>query len=101
MTTHRIQILGRYYTLKGIDDKEYIDELAGFVDETMRKIADATGTVDTQKTAILAAMTIADQLFQIRKDLGQDDTELERNINALCDQISMVLEITQTRPSLS
>lgn len=96
MENHKIQILGRYYTLKGIEDKEYIDKLAQFIDQHMRQIADATGTVDTQKIAILAALKIADQLFRLKEDQAQHDLSLERNLDAIGEQISMMLEITHS-----
>jgi len=95
VSTHKIQILGRYYTIKGVDDKEYVNELAEYVDGHMRAIADATGTVDTQKVSILAAMKIADELFRNRQGLDKNDSELERNIEALCEQVSMALEVRQ------
>lgn len=100
MDTHKIQILGRFYTVKGVENKDYVDKLALFIDKNMREIADATGTVDTQKVAILTSLKIADQLFKLQEELGKDDAKLEKNVNALCEQISMVLEITQSRQAL-
>lgn len=91
MDSKKVEILGRYYTIRGIDDQEYLEKLAKYVDEHMRKIVTATGTVDTLKVAILAALTMADEHFRAEKERQNVDKELSRNIDALSDQIQMVM----------
>ena len=91
MSSNKVEILGRYYTIRGIDDAEYLEKLARFVDDHMRQIVSATGTVDTLKVAILAALTISDSYFKAKEGVSDSDAELERSINALCEQIDMVL----------
>lgn len=91
MSSNKVEILGRYYTIRGIDDAEYLEKLARFVDQHMRQIVSATGTVDTLKVAILAALTISDSYFKAEEGVSDSDADLERSINALCDQIDMVL----------
>jgi cell division protein ZapA len=59
-----VTIFGRSYDLRGNEDPGYLAELASVVDEKMREVADATGTSDTQKVAILAALNIADEWLQ-------------------------------------
>lgn len=91
MDSNKVQILGRYYTIKGIDNQEYREKLAQFVDEHMRQIISATGTVDTLKVAILAALNIADGYFKALEQQQRVDQEMERNVEALSEQIQMVL----------
>jgi len=55
-----VTIYGRTYHLRGDGRTERLGELAERVDRTMRDIADKTGTADTLKVAILAALNIAD-----------------------------------------
>jgi cell division protein ZapA len=88
---NKVEIFGRYYTIKGIDDREYLDKLAAFVDSHMRQVASATGTVDTLKVAILAALTIADAHFRAQEQRDTAEGELERSIEALRDQIELTL----------
>jgi len=57
----QVEIFGQSYNLRGEGDSSYLQELAGFVDRRMREVADATGTVDSLKVAILAALNIADE----------------------------------------
>lgn len=91
MDTNRVEIFGRFYTIKGIEDQEYLERLARLVDGHMRQVAEATGTVDTLKVAILAALTIADAYFKAKDDFQGADKELERNIEALTDQVQFAL----------
>jgi cell division protein ZapA len=59
-----VTIYGRTYHLRGNEDPAYLTHLAGLVDARMREVADATGTADTLKVAILAALNIADDSLQ-------------------------------------
>jgi cell division protein ZapA len=84
-----VNIYGRTYQLRGNEDGEYLAELASLVDGRMRDVADATGTADTLKVAILAALNIADEYLQAGKgkarttDRGAADKKLARMITLL------------------
>jgi cell division protein ZapA len=59
-----VTIYGRTYQLRGNEDEQYLLRLAALVDRRMREVAEATGTADTLKVAILAALNIADDALQ-------------------------------------
>ena len=63
----RVKIYGQFYDLTCEGREEYLRELADFVDSRMREITRSTGTVDTLTTAILAALNIADDYFQLKR----------------------------------
>jgi len=65
----RVSIYGNEYRVRGDADEAYIQEIAGYVDSTMRDIAASGRTISTERIAILAAFNIADELLQVR---GQD-----------------------------
>jgi cell division protein ZapA len=79
----KAQIFGQTYTIRGELDEAYVQKLAGYVDEKMRAVANATSTVDTQKVAVLAAMAIADELHGAQRDIG-DREELLREQAERC-----------------
>ena len=60
----QVEIYGQRYTLKGSDDRAYVESLAAHVDRRMREIADTTPTVDSLKVAVLAAVNVADEFFK-------------------------------------
>jgi len=61
-----VEIYGQIYNLRGEGDTSHITHLAAFVDKKMREVSDSTATVDSLKVAILAALNIADEHFQMR-----------------------------------
>lgn len=63
-----VTIFGRTYYLRGDGDPGYMAELAGIVDARMRGVAEATGTADTLKVAILAALNITDEYLRARRE---------------------------------
>ncbi len=67
MESVQVEIFGQLYNIKGSDDPGSIRELAAFVDAKMKEIQRGTGTVDPHRVAILAALTISDELFRLRK----------------------------------
>jgi cell division protein ZapA len=62
-----VTIFGRTYQLRGNEDPGYLVELAELVDRRMRGVAEATGTADTLKVAILACLNVADDYLQVRR----------------------------------
>lgn len=91
MDSNKVEIFGRHYSIAGIDNRAYLEELARFVDSQMRQIVEATGTVDTLKVAILAALNITDCYFKSQRERKLAEEEMERNITALSEQIQLAL----------
>ena len=66
----RVRILGHDYRISSDGTpaaEEQIEAAAGLVDETMRRIQDRTGTVDTLQTAVLAALNVANRYMAHRE----------------------------------
>jgi len=68
MESVQVEIYGQIYSIKEQDDAAYIRELAAFVDAKMKDIQTGTGTTDPHRVAILAALTITDELYRLRKE---------------------------------
>jgi len=66
MESVQVEIFGQTYSIKAANDREYIRELAAFVDARMKEVQKGTGTSDGYKIAILAALNIADELNRLR-----------------------------------
>lgn len=91
-----VTIYGRTYNLRGSGDTAYLGRLAELVDGRMREVADATGTPDTTKVAILAALNIADDCLQARRS-GFNEEVQERLVD-LVARIDEVLADPGCRP---
>lgn len=72
--TTTVEIMGREYRIRGVADEEYIRSVARFVDEKMKEVSGETSVASHDRVAILAALNIADELFEIRQR-GWNDIE--------------------------
>ena len=85
----RVEICDRIYAVTGAIDGDYLERLSVYVDGKMREIQDSSRTVDTVKVAVMAALNIADELFQQRD-------RAERADAALADKSSRCSEMLDT-----
>ena len=83
-----VNIFGEEYPLRsqGGTDVEYMNRVAGYVDSSMRKIAERSPHLATGKIAILAALNITDELLSakrtpVRREL-EDLKERTRRLQA-------------------
>lgn len=74
-----VTIYGRTYQLRGGGAPDYLRHLAERVDGKMRDVAAATGTADTLKVAILAALNLADDAERGRGDARPRWSDDDRN----------------------
>lgn len=76
--------------MRGQLDPEYIRMLARFVDEKMRVIAARTQNVDSLRTAVLAALNIADDYHRLQASQQATVRQLDQKVgecNQVLDQI--------------
>jgi len=94
MESVQITIFGQSYSIKGKDDPAYIRELAAFIDAKMKEVQKGTGTVDPHRVAILAALTIADELYRLREQYHNLETKAENTLDRLLE----VTEFNENEP---
>ena len=82
----RVEICDRIYPVAGAIDRDYLERLSAYVDGKMREIQESSRTVDTVKVAVMAALNIADELFQLRD-------QAERAEAAIADKSSRCSEL--------
>jgi len=85
MQSVQVEILGQVYSIKGMEDHAYIRELAAFCDAKMREVQKATGTSDAHRVSILAALTISDELFRLRRQYQSLEDSVERSATRLLE----------------
>lgn len=78
-----VEIFGREYKIKGVADEAYIRDVAKYVDEKMREVAKGTSLPSQDRIAILAALNIADELFQQRRSMSEGFDDIERKTETL------------------
>ena len=76
-STEKVEIFGQEYKIKGVGNPQYIHKIAGYVDKKMREIAHSSGIMSQSRIAILAALNITDELYQVRETREKAEQELE------------------------
>ena len=65
-----VRIAGEEHTIRADVEPEHTKRCAKMVDDRIHEINVQTGLVDGDKAAILAALSIADEYFQAREEIG-------------------------------
>jgi len=85
----KVMIYGTEYALKADQSHEHIKETAAYVDQKMQEIAGKFHGQSDTRLAVLAALNIADELFEVRKLVPVD---LADRANRLADTLKAALE---------
>ena len=85
-----VQVAGQRYTLKTDDDDRLVKSLATYVDGKFRDIQKATRNQDTQAVAILTALQVAEELFQMRSESADLKKRVADKTRALLDYLAKV-----------
>ena len=92
-----VEIFGQRLGLRADGDEARVQEIARFVDNRMREVADRSSSVDTVKIAVLTALNIADELFQEREsDQDTRQKRLEKQAKRLVTTIEEAMKPGKT-----
>ncbi len=86
-----VVIGGEEFKLRSDATPEYTRDCAAFVDRTLAEILQQVTLVEGHKAAILAALSITDQLFQARGELDMLRSEVARLSSKLAAEIQETL----------
>jgi cell division protein ZapA len=88
----RVNIFGAEYVLKATENQDEIKKIAEYVDQKMKEIDRAQAINSNVKIAILAALNIAEELFQNQRyqerlieQLNKETQKLNRSLEEAID----------------
>ena len=87
-----VQIFGKVYHLRSFRDPAHTRRVAKLVDDTMSQIADNASSSDSYRTAVLAALVLADKFLSAEEDFER----LQSDIGRQSDRISALLDQSDT-----
>jgi cell division protein ZapA len=87
-----VDIFGSTFRLRGGADADHLRRLAIAVDAKMREVGGHTGLVDTAKIAILAALNLAEQLYEISGGSGGEQDQIMEKVAGLTGELESALE---------
>ena len=76
----------------GDDESGRVQGLAALVDRKMREIARHVTSGDTTRIAILTALNLADELFQLQQAQEEERVEIREKMAALTEELTRALE---------
>jgi cell division protein ZapA len=87
----KVRILDREYLVTSEENQEEVQRIAEYVNEKLREVQDSMEGLSDKKTAILAALNIASEYFQLLKE--QDDllSRLRQRTELLIHNIDSVM----------
>ncbi len=91
-----VDVYGHRLALQPTGDEAYVQELAVYVDGQMQTIARGLTKSAPATIAILAAMNIADRMFQQERRLREGEAEIERRAEGLLECIGSRLVADDT-----
>jgi cell division protein ZapA len=83
----KVTIVDEEYTVRSEREPDYTRLVAGYVDQSIRRVLHAGPMVESHKAAILAALAITDELFQSRKQ----QQELAQRLKQLSGELTRLL----------
>jgi cell division protein ZapA len=83
----RVIIGGEEYTVRSELPPEYTREVAAYLDAALKRVRDSLPMVESHKAAILAALSITDELFQARRG----DREAADRLSSMANDLARLL----------
>ncbi len=79
----KVRIQGEEYTLRTDEEPNHVVEVAAYLDRAIQRVAEASGVIESNRAAILAALQITDELFKLRESVE----ESEQAMRALSSEV--------------
>ncbi|HEY5525338.1 MAG TPA: cell division protein ZapA [Clostridium sp.] len=90
-----VNINGREYNLKGMENEKYLKEVAEYVDSKIKEITSKNSFLSTGDAGVLTAINIADELYKVdteANELRKAKRSLEERNQTLSDTIKELRE---------
>jgi cell division protein ZapA len=86
-----VRIAGEEHTIRSSAEPEYTVRCAEYVDRRIHEIKKQIGLVEGHKLAILAALSITDEMFQAQDLQDQSGSQIAERVNALAARLEDTL----------
>jgi cell division protein ZapA len=87
-----VRIRGHEFRVRSDDDEAALQRVASYLDETMAKVEEKTGTVDSLSVAMLTALNLAREVVELREGQREIVSDPKR-LRSLIDLAESALEV--------
>jgi cell division protein ZapA len=95
----QVDICGHSLAIRSDRDPEFVEDLAAFLDAKVRELREAAPTAPFEKILMLASLTVAEELFETREELGELQGQLRERTSAMLEMIDSVESRLEAGPS--
>lgn len=88
----RVRIRDHEYLIRSDENEEHILRIAEYVNGKLKEVEDVSEGLPERKTAILAALNIASDYFQVLKERDQMLAAIREQTEALIDHIDSAMD---------
>lgn len=88
----QVKIFGTEYTLKSDADIEYVKRVAQIVDDRMQKLAESSTIKSESKLAVLTALNVADELYQLKLQYKKVIENFNKHSKELSERIDYYID---------
>ena len=89
----RVQIFGSKYRIVSDGDPDHIREVARYIDQKMREVAQSLEIRTHSKIAVLTAVNLADELFQVQEEGRRIDQISREKAEQLADSVNRTMQM--------
>ena len=86
-----VRIAGEEHTIRSSVPAEYTKRCARYVDQRIHDIKKQVGLLEGHKAAILAALSITDELLQATDDLERSGIDLASRMDGLAERLEAAI----------
>jgi cell division protein ZapA len=86
-----VSLAGHNFSIKSDHSEQHLEQLASYVDRKVRELQRVSKTVGTQQLALLAAMNIADELFQAEQRQREFKQRVARKSESILRTVEQAL----------
>ena len=86
-----VRIAGEEHTIRANVEAAYTRKCAKLVDDRIQEIRTKSGLIEGHKVAILAALSIADEYFQVQEEVAQIRRETASRVTNLVRRVEAEL----------
>lgn len=85
--TVTVRIAGEEHSLRSNAEPEYTKQCARYVDKRIHEIKSQVGLLEGHKAAILAALSISDELFAAQEEIKRLKESSDQELSELAEQL--------------
>ena len=92
-----VRIRGQDFRIRSEEDEDSLRRVASYLDETMARVEQRTGTVDSLGVAMLTALNLAREVLELREGAGPRAGVDSASLRSLIELAESALEAPAAR----